>query len=230
MPALKLLCTVFACAVAAACVGAPRPVLKTGHTLAVLNVPTLREDGWQDVPLRGKTEYSVVQRGGRPAVMAVGRHTASGLARRLDIDPVACRTVRWSWRVDRIQTDVDLRRKEKEDVAASLFVVFGDPGFMMMPNPVPTLRYVWTTGHMKRGEIFPNPFRPDQIRTIVVENRGDRLREWVSFERDLYADFIAAFGRPPAAHVQLLSIFTDNDQSKQPVETYYGPIEIDCGS
>jgi hypothetical protein len=52
----------------------------------------------------------------------------------------------------------------------------------------------------------------------------------VSFERDLYADFIAAFGEPPAGRIHLVSIFTDNDQSRQPVETYYGPIDIDCGS
>jgi hypothetical protein len=219
-----------ACAVAAACVGAPRPMLMTGRTLAVLNIPTLREDGWQDVPLRGKTEYSVVRNDGRDAVMAVGRHTASGLARRLDIDPATCRTLRWSWRVNRIQTDVDLRRKDKEDVAASLFLVFGDPGFMMMPDPVPTVRYVWTTSHMKVGDIFPNPFRPEHIRTIVVENREDRLGEWVWFERDLHADFIAAFGKPPEGRIHLVSIFTDNDQSRQPVESYYGPIEIDCRS
>jgi hypothetical protein len=74
-----------------------------------------------------------------------------------------------------MQTEIDLRQKSKEDVAASLFLTFGDPGFMMMPNPVPTLRYVWTTEHMTIGELLDNPFQPDIIRTIVVENRTDRL-------------------------------------------------------
>lgn len=199
-----------------------------GTTLSILHATTHQADGWHHVPLRGKTEYRPVERDGRAAIRAVGRRTASGLARRVDINPNTCRNIHWWWRVDRMQTDVDLRKKSKEDVAASLFLAFGDPGFLMLPNPVPTVRYVWTTDHMKKGEMFDNPFQPDIIRTIVVENRSDLLGEWVEFTRDLYADFIAAFGKPPKEHLKLVSIFTDNDQSKQPVMAYYGPITVRC--
>ena len=145
-----------------------------GTTLTTLHPTTFRADGWHHLPLHGKTDYSVVERDGRTTIMAIGRHTASGLARRVNIDPKTCRHIRWSWRVDQMQTEIDLGQKSKEDVAASLFLTFGDPGFMMMPNPVPTLRYVWTTEHMTIGELLDNPFQPDIIRTIVVENRTDR--------------------------------------------------------
>jgi hypothetical protein len=180
------------------------------------------------MPVRGKTDYRFVERDGRAAIRAVARLTASGLARRVDIDPKACRNISWSWRVDRMQSDVDLRIKSKEDVAASLFLTFGDPGFLMLPNPVPSVRYVWTTNHMKIGEWFDNPFRPNIIRTVVVENRTDRLGEWVDFTRDLYADYVTAFGNPPKDNLNLVAIFTDNDQSKQPVTAYYGPITVRC--
>lgn len=199
-----------------------------GAILPLLQPPSHRADGWHHLPVRGRTRYSVVERAGRSAIMAIGRHTASGLARRVDIDPKACRTIRWSWRIDQMQTNVDLRQKSKEDVAASLFLTFGDPGFMMLPNPVPTLRYVWTTDHLKIGDIFDNPFRPGIIRTIVVENRSDRLGEWVEFTRDIHADFAAAFGKPPTDRLELVTIFTDNDQSKEPVVAYYGPISLRC--
>jgi len=99
---------------------------------------------------------------------------------------------------------------------------------MMLPNPVPTVRYVWTTDHMKIGELFDNPFRPDIIRTFVVENKTNRLGQWIDFKRDLYADYVAAFGKPPNDHLKLVSIFTDNDQSKEPVMAYYGPITVRC--
>ena len=199
-----------------------------GTSLTILRPTTYRADGWRDVPIRGKTDYSVVARDGRSAIMAIGRHTASGLARRANIDPKTCRNIRWSWRVDQMQAEINLRQKSKEDVAASLFLTFGDPGFMMMPNPVPTLRYVWTTDHMKIGELFDNPFRPGIIRTIVVENRSDRLGEWVDFTRDLHADFVTAFGSPPTEILKLIGIFTDNDQSQEPVTAYYGPITVHC--
>jgi hypothetical protein len=199
-----------------------------GTVLSVLSARTYRADGWRSLPVRGRTRYSVVERDGRDAIMAVGRRTASGLARRINIDPKVCRQLRWSWRVDRIQTDVDLRNKSKEDVAASIFLTFGDPGLMFLPNPAPTIRYVWTTDHMKIGEIFDNPFRPKIIRTIVVENRTDRLGEWIDVTRDIVDDYRAAFGKPPTEKIELVTLFTDNDQSKQPVTAYYGPISIRC--
>ena len=144
-----------------ACAEIPRHTVKSGDagtSLTILRPTTYRADGWRDVPIRGKTDYSVVARDGRSAIMAIGRHTASGLARRANIDPKTCRNIRWSWRVDQMQAEINLRQKSKEDVAASLFLTFGDPGFMMMPNPVPTLRYVWTTDHMKIGVAHPVPW------------------------------------------------------------------------
>jgi hypothetical protein len=217
----------------AGCTADQSPAVKTsdaGSTLSILAAATHKADGWRILPLKRRTIYSVVKSDGRSAIMAVGRKSASGLARHVNIDPRACRTLRWSWRVDQMQSTVNLRKKSGEDVAASLFITFGDPGFMMLPNPVPTLRYVWTTEHMQKGEIFDNPFRPKIIRTIVAENRSDRLGEWVDFERDLYADYLAAFGKPPGDTIQLVSIFTDNDQSKEPVKVYYGPITVHCSA
>ena len=219
--------------VLAACATITEPALTTGPNgpvLTLLNAATHRTDGWRDVPIHGKTDYSVVEQGGRSAIMAVANQTASGLARWVNIDPKACRHISWSWRIDRMQTTVDLRQKSMEDVAASLFLTFGDPGFMIAPNPVPTVRYVWTTDHLKIGDIFDNPFRPGVIRTIVVENRKDRLGEWVEFSRDFYADYTAAFGNPPTDRLELVAIFTDNDQSKEPVTAYYGPITVRCSA
>lgn len=219
------------CCALAGCVDSPRTDLKTGSAgarLTVLNAATHRADGWRNIPVRGKTEYRPVEQDGRAAIMAVGRFTASGYARRLNIDSKVCRTIHWSWRIDRMQSDVDLRQKRKEDTAASLFLTFGDPGFLIAPNPVPAIRYVWTTEHMKKGEMFDSPFLPDVIKTIVVENRSDRLGQWVNFERDMYADYVAAYGKPPKDKLQVVALFTDNDQSRQPVTAYYGPIEISC--
>ncbi len=83
---------------------------------------------------------------------------------------------------------------------------------------------------MQIGEFFDKTFQPDFIKTIVVENRTNRLGQWVSFERDFHADFVAAYGKPPAEHLQVVVLFTDNDQSRQPVTAYYGPIELRCGA
>ncbi len=40
--------------------------------------------------------------------------------------------------------------------------------------------------------------------------------------RNVVRDFRRAFGREPPEEVELIAVFTDNDQTKEPVETYYG--------
>jgi len=54
-----------------------------------------------------QTDYNVVERDGGATIMAIGRHTASGLARRVNIGPKTCRHIRESWRVDQMQTEID---------------------------------------------------------------------------------------------------------------------------
>jgi hypothetical protein len=37
---------------------------------------------------------------GRVAIRAIGQHSASGLMRRVQVNPVNCPQIEWSWRVD----------------------------------------------------------------------------------------------------------------------------------
>ena len=55
-----------------------------------------------------------------------------------------------------------------DDFAASIFVLFGDPGFLSSPNKVPTLRYVWSTARHKSGTVVANPYMPELVKNIVV--------------------------------------------------------------
>ncbi|MGH6933366.1 MAG: DUF3047 domain-containing protein, partial [Dongiaceae bacterium] len=48
--------------------------------------------------------------------------------------------------------------------------------------------------------------------------------QWVSEERDVVDDFRRAYGREPPLEVRVIALFTDNDQTGQPVESYYGAI------
>lgn len=76
------------------------------------------QDEWQEILIRGKTEYRVTASAGRVAIRAIGQNSASGLLRRVQVDPVNCPKIEWSWRVDQLQETADIRVKEKEDVAA----------------------------------------------------------------------------------------------------------------
>lgn len=186
------------------------------------------QDQWQHMPLRGETEYRIALMDGRIAIRAVGQQSASGLIRRVTIDPAKCPIVEWSWSVTRLQEDADLYVKEKEDVAASVFLLFGDPGFLFDPKPVPTLRYVWTNGKVPIEAIVDNPYLPGIVRSIVVESGTERIGTWVTERRNVVEDFLNAFGYRPTERIHAVALFTDNDQTQEPVEAYYGSGRMLC--
>ena len=73
------------------------------------------QDEWQQLPIRGETEYRVTASAGRVAIRAIGQRSASGLMRRVQVNPLNCPQIEWSWRVDQLQETADIRVKEKED-------------------------------------------------------------------------------------------------------------------
>ena len=135
--------------------------LEHQQAVSLLDVATLIQDQWQELPLNGNTEYRVVSFDGDAVVWAKGRNSASGLIRFVEFDVNRCDVVEWSWRVEYLQRDADLRLRSKDDVAASIFMMFGDPGLLSDPDPVPTLRYVWTNDKAVVNTVIENPYMPD---------------------------------------------------------------------
>ena len=199
-------------------------------TYSLFDPATVIQDQWQHMPLRWETEYRLVYLDGRLALRAVGRESASGVIRRVQVDPNRCPVLEWTWRVERLQSEADLRVKESDDVAASLFLLFGDPGFFSNPDPVPTLRYVWTNDRVAEGAVIDNPYMPGIVRNIVVRTGTEHIGEWVTERRNIVADFKRAFGEEPTNAIEAFALFTDNDQTKEPVEAYYAYARLLCAT
>lgn len=178
------------------------------------------QDEWQQIPIRGETEYRVTATTGRVAIRAIGQRSASGLMRRVQVNPVNCPQIEWSWRVDQLQETADIGVKEKEDVAASIFLLFGDPGLLLTPKPVPTLRYVWTNKRVDVESIVDSPYLPGIVKSVVVRS-GSKEQEWFLESRNILQDFERAFGYTPKEAIEAIALFTDNDQTKEPVLAYY---------
>lgn len=178
---------------------------------------------------KGPTRYRVAETAHGPLLKAEGRVSASILLKVFEqAMPRRCRELSWSWWVERLQPGADIRDKQAHDVGASLFVAFGDPG-VFRDRRVPTLQYVWTNDAVAAGRVLTGPYHEDSLRTIVVRS-GDAPRAGpVSEQRDLFRDFERAFGRSPASGVHGVGLFTDNDDTAEPVVSYYGPISLRCG-
>lgn len=180
------------------------------------------EKAWTHQRFGPATEYTGVTRYGVPAIRAVGRTSASGLYRDARYNVADHPWLAWTWRVDRLQRTADIRTKAREDFAAAIFVIFGRPS--MANRNVPTLAYVWTTAQLPENTIVDSPHHPGTVRSIVVRSGVARLGQWSPERRNVIDDFRRAFGREPPNTVEVIALFTDNDQTGEPVEAYYGAI------
>jgi hypothetical protein len=196
--------------------------------LAVFDPAMVLQDEWIHLPLRGLTDYRLTFLDGQMAFRAEPSGSASVLIRRVAIDPVRCPILEWSWRVERLQPGADLRTREGDDVAAAIFLLFGDPGMVSDPVPVPTLRYVWTNDRIVKGAVIESPYLPGVVHSLVVESGAGRLGGWVTERRDMAADFYRAFGRKPADGIGAIAIFTDNDQTGEAALAHYGAARVLC--
>ncbi|HXF66462.1 MAG TPA: DUF3047 domain-containing protein [Burkholderiales bacterium] len=177
---------------------------------------------WTHQAFGTATEYKGIVFDGVAAIRAVGRFSASGLYRDFRFEIEEHPWIEWTWRVERLQRTADIRVKAREDYAAAIFLIFGRPS--MLNRDVPTLAYVWTSARIPEGSIIDSPYHPGTTRSVVVRSGEKQLGRWLRERRNVVDDFRRAFGREPPATVEVIALFTDNDQTREPVETYYGAV------
>lgn len=194
---------------------AAEPVLLADPTVPL-------EQAWTHQRFRHATDYETTRLDGVAAIRAVGRRSASGLYRDVDYGVLEHPWLEWTWRVDQIQRSADIRLTEREDFAAAIFLIFGRPD--MLNQDVLTLAYVWTSEQLREGTVVDSPHHPGFVRSIVVHSGDERSGEWLHERRNVLDDFRRAFKREPPAAVEVIAIFTDNDQTDEPVVAYYGSI------
>ena len=204
------------------------PVVQHDNLVVLLDPKQELGEDWEHQRLRrADTSYERVDNSFGHTVRATGNESASILFRLFEPVDRDCNMLRWSWFVSKPQPGSDLHTKGMDDVAASVFVLFGDPG-MFRDRPVPTLKYAWANDKHRKGEIITGPYHRKYIRTIIARTGNTSTDELVTELVNLDEDFINAFGEAPAEWIHGIALFTDNDDTREPVTAHYGRIELLC--
>ena len=164
------------------------------------------------------TKYSFRNQDEKFIIDAEGQDSASGL---FVPDPNVCLNkdqLAWSWRVDQIQPTADITVEEKEDFAAALIILFGKPGLFSKPKG---LIYAFANTDLPEGSVVNSPRAPDNFRTIVLENKNSPLMNWLQYRRNIIKDYELAYGETPDKDLYTIGVFTDNDQTQEPVKASY---------
>ncbi len=231
-----------AVAVAAAAPVHAAPATITAGAFSAARAGTGPPDAWTPIRFaRGQreTRYALVAEDGATVVRADADASASGLVRRIEVDPRAYPILDWRWKIANLVEKSDLATKQGDDYAARIYVAFKyDPARVSVWNrvkygiiralygeypPHAGINYVWATRE-PAGTRAWNAYS-DRVRMIVVRSGAADLGRWVSESRDVLEDYRAAFGEepPPIAGV---AIMTDTDDTGERAVAWYGDIRF----
>ena len=185
------------------------------------------------------TRYSIVIDDGVTVLRADAQDSVSGLSQAVKVNPAEHPILKWRWKISNTLKASDLKTKEGDDFPARTYVMFDYPleklsfgertklrlaRALYDPNlPAATLCYVWD-GKAPVGTIAPSPYT-DRVRIVVVESGGARINRWLDMERNVAADFRAAFGEDAPA-VTAVAIATDTDNTGESATAFYGDISF----
>ncbi|HSD43721.1 MAG TPA: DUF3047 domain-containing protein [Burkholderiales bacterium] len=198
--------------------------------------------GWQPLAfprIERHTTYRLVADEGTTVVRADADASASGLTRRIDVDPKSHPLLAWRWKIAGVVEKADATRKEGDDYAARIYVAFKyDPARVSWFNrakyalikliygeypPHAGINYVWDN-RLAPGTFLPNAYA-DRVRMIVVRSGDAAAKRWVADERNVLEDYRRAFDEEPPP-VSGVAIMTDTDDTGSRATAWYGDVEF----
>jgi DUF3047 family protein len=188
-------------------------------TIAVGRFATEGLAGWDAKSFKGLTEYSLVQEGGRTAVKAHSVGSASGMFKKVKLDPARFRYMKWSWKIAATITNGNEKTKDGDDYAARVYVVF--PGRFFWQTKA--INYIWAN-RLPKGTHIPNAFTGNAM-MLAVESGSEKLGTWITEERDILADYRRLFAEEPR-EIGAIAIMTDTDNTGNTATAWYGDISI----
>lgn len=196
---------------------------------------------WQTHRFPGKSEtvFSYQRQDGRDAMLAQADASASLLRQVVRVPPEQLGRLSFSWKVPALINEADMTRRDMDDSPVRVLLAFdGDRSRLSTRNammselaraltgedmPFATIMYVWSNS-LPPETVLPSP-RTDRIRKIVLESGPSQLGRWLSYERDIRADYERCYGEPPGALIGV-AIMTDTDNTQSQSQAWYGPVRL----
>ncbi len=206
------------------------------------NNSALLPDGWQELSLPGveqHNQYSLVNDSNKRVVKAVSKNSASGMIKKVNIDPKQFPILKWHWKIDNILKKANIKSKAGDDYSARIFVTFDYDIEKLSSNerfkakmysllhgelpPLATINYIWDNRAAVNS--IQSSAYTDRVKMIVIQSGSTNIKQWLSEQRNVYEDFKSAFGEEPP-HVSSIAIMTDTDNTGEQATAYFGDISF----
>ena len=176
---------------------------------------------WNKMILNREVTYIPIKYGNEGFIRAVSIKACSALYYRLNFKLNEYPLLSWKWKVVKFP-DLSFVRNEKDrdDFAARVYVIFPFLNFSMSRF----IEYVWAED-LPAGAIIENPLAKN-VKLIVVRSGKAQINDWLSESRNVYEDYVKAFGEKPRRKVGAIAMMCDADSSKSEAESLFDEITI----
>ncbi len=175
--------------------------------------------GWSLEKTPGKDSKIAIERDhDGPYLHMVSVNDNFGLKKEFSFELQKSPYLNWRWRALRLPQGGDVRKKESDDQAGQLYVLF--PKFPAKVN-TRSVGYLWDSNAPKGSSGTSTAY--SKMKYFVLQSGTKNLNQWVRESRNVYEDYRKLFGEePPEIGGILLYINTQHTQSSAEIE--YGDL------
>jgi len=176
--------------------------------------------GWQTKRYLGKVIYKIASENSNNFVHAVSKNAATALYKRIRFDARKTPIISWRWKVDQFPKKQGLGSAEDDDYAARVYVIFISWFF---PSSK-CIEYIFDD-ETKEGTILDNPYSRN-IKLYVIRSGREKNGRWFREERNIYEDYLEAFGEKPVLKIGAVAFMVDSDNTKSYAEASFDDLMI----
>ena len=173
---------------------------------------------WAIKEWKGRADVQIVKNGTVSVLRLRSVKTSSALYKEIDFDIKDYPFLNWRWNVAEIPAGGDVRKKETDDQAAQIYVVF--PKFPSQINSR-MLGYIWDTSAPVGSSV--TSAKLSTTKYIVLKSGKDEIGKWLSEKRNVYEDYKKLFDEEPPK-VGSIALMIDSDDTKTSAESFFGDI------
>ncbi len=168
-------------------------------------------EGWSLEKKTGEPEIKVEQTGDNAYVHFRSANSSFGLKKEMDFSIKDYPYLNWKWKVTQLPEKGDFLKKETDDQAAQVYVIF--PRFPAKLN-TEIVGYLWESNRKNKGAEGVSPAW-SKSKVIVLQAGPEKLNQWVQEKRNVYEDYKKLFKKePPKTGGISLYINTQHTQGK----------------
>lgn len=216
------------------------PPMTTGEAFAPPNDPA--DPAWHPINIRFKTptKYSAHAIAGSPCIRAEANGAWSLWVAAVPPGNAGGSNLSWRWYVPSLVADADTTAVGKDDSAVRVVIAFkGDRSKLDAAEratmslakaiggnelPYAAIQYIWEP-KAPVDTILPNA-NTSRIKKLVVKREADGLGSWLSFTRDVRADFRRAFPGEEPGEIESVGLMTDTDSLGGKTEACYADLVL----